>query len=160
MGTHLLLARFRRLRENKKDNNKSAKRPMIHLARKLFCIFNSFCCCANQPVEDDENLVLPRTYKTLRAMAQDESSSKLRVISLQPLQHLLLPFLSNFVFCDMPYYGTPAAANYYSPPSHTPHRQRGVRVCDTCGSVESPMVKFRLCGGCVRHHLPFLLRQL
>ena len=53
-------------------------------------------------------------------------------------------------------YYTPAAANYYSPPSHTPHRQRGVRVCDTCGTVEQPTVKpFRLCGGCVRHLFPF-----
>jgi ribosomal protein S14 len=49
------------------------------------------------------------------------------------------------------YYATPAAANYYSPPTHS-HRQRGVRVCDTCGSTEQqPTVKpFRLCGGCVR----------
>ena len=54
------------------------------------------------------------------------------------------------------YYATPAAANYYTPPSHS-HRQRGVRVCDTCGSVEQPAVKpFRLCGGCVRHPFAFL----
>ncbi|KAH9957121.1 hypothetical protein BC827DRAFT_1138378 [Russula dissimulans] len=47
------------------------------------------------------------------------------------------------------YYATPAAANYYSPPSHS-HRQRGVRMCDTCGSIEQPAVKpFRLCGGCM-----------
>ncbi|KAH9029346.1 hypothetical protein EDB83DRAFT_2507984 [Lactarius deliciosus] len=48
-----------------------------------------------------------------------------------------------------PYYATPAAANYFSPPAHS-HRQRGVRVCDTCGSTEQPSVKqFRLCGGCM-----------
>ena len=53
------------------------------------------------------------------------------------------------------YYATPAAANYYTPPSHS-HRQRGVRVCDTCGSIEQPAVKpFRLCGGCVRHSFAF-----
>ncbi|KAI0278927.1 hypothetical protein BGY98DRAFT_971218 [Russula aff. rugulosa BPL654] len=47
------------------------------------------------------------------------------------------------------YYATPAAANYYTPPSHN-HRQRGVRVCDTCGTVEQPTIKpFRLCGGCM-----------
>ncbi|KAH9051925.1 hypothetical protein EDB87DRAFT_628881 [Lactarius vividus] len=47
------------------------------------------------------------------------------------------------------YYATPAAANYFSPPAHS-HRQRGVRVCDTCGSIEQPSVKqFRLCGGCM-----------
>lgn len=46
------------------------------------------------------------------------------------------------------YYATPAAANYYTPPSHG-HRQRGVRVCDTCGSIEQPTIKFRLCGGCM-----------
>jgi hypothetical protein len=58
------------------------------------------------------------------------------------------------------YYATPAAANYYSPPSHA-HRQRGVRVCDTCGSIEQPTIKpFRLCGGCVRHRLPFAFRDL
>ena len=56
----------------------------------------------------------------------------------------------------MPYYATPAAANYYTPPTHG-HRQRGVRVCDTCGSVEQPTIKpFRLCGGCVRHSFAFL----
>jgi ribosomal protein S14 len=54
------------------------------------------------------------------------------------------------------YYATPAAANYYTPPSHS-HRQRGVRVCDTCGSIEQPTIKpFRLCGGCVRHPIAFL----
>jgi len=47
------------------------------------------------------------------------------------------------------YYASPAAANYYTPPSHA-HRQRGVRVCDTCGSIEQPTIKpFRLCGGCM-----------
>lgn len=54
------------------------------------------------------------------------------------------------------YYATPAAANYHTPPSHS-HRQRGVRVCDTCGSIEQPTIKpFRLCGGCVRHSTAFL----
>jgi ribosomal protein S14 len=53
------------------------------------------------------------------------------------------------------YYATPAAANYHTPPSHS-HRQRGVRVCDTCGAIEQPTIKFRLCGGCVRHSTAFL----
>ncbi|OAX42709.1 hypothetical protein K503DRAFT_766498 [Rhizopogon vinicolor AM-OR11-026] len=46
----------------------------------------------------------------------------------------------------------PAAANYYSapPPSHTHHKQRGYRICDTCGAIENPSLqKFRLCGGCM-----------
>jgi len=48
------------------------------------------------------------------------------------------------------YYATPAAANYSSPPAHNNHRQRGLRVCDTCGSTEQPTVRqFRLCGGCM-----------
>ncbi|TFY76972.1 hypothetical protein EWM64_g7038, partial [Hericium alpestre] len=49
----------------------------------------------------------------------------------------------------MAYYSTPAAANFYSPPSHS-HKQRGMRLCDQCGAVEQPGVKqFRLCGGCM-----------
>ena len=45
----------------------------------------------------------------------------------------------------------PAAANYYSPaPASHPQKQRGYRLCDTCGAVENPAVqKFRLCGGCM-----------
>jgi ribosomal protein S14 len=44
----------------------------------------------------------------------------------------------------------PAAANYYSAPPHAHHKQRGYRICDTCGAVENPTIqKFRLCGGCV-----------
>lgn len=47
------------------------------------------------------------------------------------------------------YYTQPAAANYYTPPM-TMQKQRGYRICDQCGAVETPAVKFRLCGGCVR----------
>ncbi|KAI6038771.1 hypothetical protein EDC04DRAFT_1898736 [Pisolithus marmoratus] len=44
----------------------------------------------------------------------------------------------------------PAAANYYTPPTHAPQKQRGYRICDTCGAVENSSVqKFRLCGGCL-----------
>lgn len=44
----------------------------------------------------------------------------------------------------------PAAANYYTPPTHPSQKQRGYRICDTCGAVETPTAqKFRLCGGCV-----------
>ncbi|KZT02259.1 uncharacterized protein LAESUDRAFT_815458 [Laetiporus sulphureus 93-53] len=44
----------------------------------------------------------------------------------------------------------PAAANYFSPPPHTPQKQRGYRVCDQCGAVEQPSgSRFRLCGGCM-----------
>lgn len=44
----------------------------------------------------------------------------------------------------------PAAANYNTPPTAAPHKQRGYRICDTCGAIEKPTVpKFRLCGGCV-----------
>ncbi|KAI0052352.1 hypothetical protein FA95DRAFT_1386699 [Auriscalpium vulgare] len=47
------------------------------------------------------------------------------------------------------YYATPAAANYHTPPTHS-HRQRGLRMCDQCGSAEQPASKpFRLCGGCM-----------
>ncbi|KAG9311820.1 hypothetical protein JVU11DRAFT_8067 [Chiua virens] len=43
----------------------------------------------------------------------------------------------------------PAAANYYSPPTHTPSKQRGHRICDACGAIENPSIqKFRYCGGC------------
>ena len=55
----------------------------------------------------------------------------------------------------------PAAANYYSAPPHPHQKQRGYRICDTCGAVENPTIqKFRLCGGCVStllrldHHHP------
>lgn len=54
------------------------------------------------------------------------------------------------------YYSQPAAANYNTPPAHS-QRQRGYRVCDTCGAAETPSAKFRLCSGCVR---PFLLSYL
>ncbi|KAK7682568.1 hypothetical protein QCA50_014368 [Cerrena zonata] len=47
-------------------------------------------------------------------------------------------------------YAQPAAANYYTPPSHAPTKQRGYRLCDNCGAVENPAVsRFRLCGGCM-----------
>jgi hypothetical protein len=45
-------------------------------------------------------------------------------------------------------YSQPAAANYNTPPAHT-QKQRGYRICDQCGQVESPTVRFRLCGGCM-----------
>lgn len=55
------------------------------------------------------------------------------------------------------YYSQPAAANYSSPPAHN-QKQRGYRICDQCGQVETPAVKFRLCGGCVRLALcPYLI---
>ncbi|KAF5327723.1 hypothetical protein D9619_003981 [Psilocybe cf. subviscida] len=48
------------------------------------------------------------------------------------------------------YYPTPAAANYNMAPTHAPsQRARGYRICDQCGTVETPAVKFRLCGGCM-----------
>lgn len=47
------------------------------------------------------------------------------------------------------YYSQPAAANFHAPPIHQ-HRQRGYRICDQCGAAETPTVRFRLCGGCVR----------
>ncbi|KAI9568149.1 hypothetical protein HD554DRAFT_2100218 [Boletus coccyginus] len=44
----------------------------------------------------------------------------------------------------------PAAANYYSPPTHAAPKQRGYRICDTCSAVENPSIqKFRYCGGCM-----------
>jgi len=46
-------------------------------------------------------------------------------------------------------YAQPAAANYYTTPMHPPQRQRGYRLCDQCGAVEQPSVRFRLCGGCM-----------
>jgi len=46
------------------------------------------------------------------------------------------------------YYAQPAAANYNTAPLHH-QRQRGYRICDQCGTVETPAVKFRLCGGCM-----------
>ncbi|KAH9924100.1 hypothetical protein B0H21DRAFT_886341 [Amylocystis lapponica] len=47
-------------------------------------------------------------------------------------------------------YAQPAAANYFTPPSHASQKQRGYRICDQCGSVEQPTsVRFRLCGGCM-----------
>jgi len=46
------------------------------------------------------------------------------------------------------YYAQPSAANYHTAPMHQ-QRQRGYRICDQCGAVETPMVKFRLCGGCM-----------
>ncbi|KAK7466210.1 hypothetical protein VKT23_004933 [Stygiomarasmius scandens] len=49
----------------------------------------------------------------------------------------------------MSYYSQPAAANYNTPPVHS-HKQRGHRVCDECGAIETPAVqRFRLCGGCM-----------
>ena len=46
-------------------------------------------------------------------------------------------------------YAQPAAANYYTTPSHPTPKQRGFRLCDQCGAVEQPNLRFRLCGGCV-----------
>ncbi|KAF9037558.1 hypothetical protein BJ165DRAFT_1353456 [Panaeolus papilionaceus] len=46
------------------------------------------------------------------------------------------------------YYSQPAAANYSSAPHHS-QRERGYRICDQCGTVETPAVRFRLCGGCM-----------
>lgn len=49
-------------------------------------------------------------------------------------------------------YAQPAAANYFSSPSHPSHpsaKQRGYRVCDSCNAIEQPNTRFRLCGGCV-----------
>ncbi|KAF8055547.1 hypothetical protein FPV67DRAFT_1484584 [Lyophyllum atratum] len=48
----------------------------------------------------------------------------------------------------MAYYAQPAAANYNTPPMSM-HKQRGYRICDQCGTAESPSAKFRLCGGCM-----------
>ncbi|TFK71465.1 hypothetical protein BDN72DRAFT_436315 [Pluteus cervinus] len=46
-------------------------------------------------------------------------------------------------------YAQPAAANYNTAPGYA-QRQRGYRVCDTCGAPETPTsTKFRLCGGCM-----------
>ncbi|KAF9265092.1 hypothetical protein L218DRAFT_957777 [Marasmius fiardii PR-910] len=45
-------------------------------------------------------------------------------------------------------YSSPAAANYYSPPAQQ-QKQRGYRICDQCGLVETPTTRFRLCGGCM-----------
>ncbi|KAI0750074.1 hypothetical protein C8Q80DRAFT_1166016 [Daedaleopsis nitida] len=47
-------------------------------------------------------------------------------------------------------YAQPAAANYFSTPSHQHTKQRGYRICDQCGNVEQPHIaRFRLCGGCM-----------
>ncbi|KAI0790028.1 hypothetical protein C8Q75DRAFT_717444 [Abortiporus biennis] len=46
-------------------------------------------------------------------------------------------------------YAQPAAANYYTTPSHPTPKQRGYRLCDQCGAVEQPNMRFRLCGGCM-----------
>ncbi|TBU24455.1 hypothetical protein BD309DRAFT_964818 [Dichomitus squalens] len=46
-------------------------------------------------------------------------------------------------------YAQPAAANYFTAPSHPTPKQRGYRVCDKCGAVEQPHNRFRLCGGCM-----------
>ncbi|EKM58660.1 uncharacterized protein PHACADRAFT_88732 [Phanerochaete carnosa HHB-10118-sp] len=46
-------------------------------------------------------------------------------------------------------YAQPAAANYYSSPSHPTPKQRGYRMCDSCGTIEQPNTRFRLCGGCM-----------
>ncbi|KAF7793715.1 hypothetical protein EIP86_004831 [Pleurotus ostreatoroseus] len=46
-------------------------------------------------------------------------------------------------------YATPAAANYYAAPTHPTPKQRGYRLCDQCGAVEQPSMRFRLCGGCM-----------
>ncbi|KAF8625231.1 hypothetical protein AX17_006897 [Amanita inopinata Kibby_2008] len=45
-------------------------------------------------------------------------------------------------------YSQPAAANYYTQPTHI-QKQRGYRICDQCGAVETPSTRFRLCGGCM-----------
>jgi hypothetical protein len=86
----------------KTKKNKSAKRPMIHLEPKSF--FASFILfVVGEPTGSGrQNLALPlylrsSTYKTLRAMAQDESSKPRVIVSQQPLQHPtpLLPFQNN-----------------------------------------------------------------
>lgn len=47
-------------------------------------------------------------------------------------------------------YAHPAAANYYTQPSHPTPKSRGHRLCDDCGAVETPTgPRFRLCGGCM-----------
>ena len=47
-------------------------------------------------------------------------------------------------------YAQPAAANYYTQPSHPTSKSRGHRLCDDCGAVETPSgPRFRLCGGCM-----------
>jgi len=48
-------------------------------------------------------------------------------------------------------YFQPAAANYHTPPVQPQQRQRGYRICDQCRTPETQSLKFRLCGGCVRH---------
>lgn len=64
-------------------------------------------------------------------------------------------------------YAQPAAANYYTHPSHPTSKSRGHRLCDDCGVAESPSgPRFRLCGGCmttqycVRFSLPFRRRSV
>ena len=101
MGTHVLLARRRRLPENKK--NKSAKRPMIHLEPKSF--FASFILfVVGEPTGSGrQNLALPlylrsSTYKTLHAMAKDESSKPRVIVSQLPLQHHYSLFRINSYF--------------------------------------------------------------
>ncbi|KAI0783995.1 hypothetical protein BC629DRAFT_1594113 [Irpex lacteus] len=46
-------------------------------------------------------------------------------------------------------YAQPAAANYYTTPSNPTPKQRGYRLCDKCGAIEQPNMRFRLCGGCM-----------
>ncbi|KAH9885789.1 hypothetical protein C8Q73DRAFT_717055 [Cubamyces lactineus] len=47
-------------------------------------------------------------------------------------------------------YTQPAAANYFTAPTHAAPKQRGYRLCDQCGAVEQPHLgRFRLCGGCM-----------
>lgn len=48
-------------------------------------------------------------------------------------------------------YSLPAAANFLPHPSSSSstHKSRGYRICDQCGNVETPSLRFRLCGGCM-----------
>lgn len=55
-------------------------------------------------------------------------------------------------------YAQPAAANYYTTPSNPAPKQRGYRLCDKCGAIEQPNMRFRLCGGCVSTNSHFEIR--
>jgi len=101
MGTHVLLAR-RRLPENKKEQKCEA----AHDSSRAQIFFASFILfVVGEPTgSGGQNLALPlylrsNTYKTLRAMAQDESSKPRVIASQQPLQHPtpLLPFQNNLI---------------------------------------------------------------
>jgi hypothetical protein len=76
----------------KTKKNKSAKRPMIHLEPKSFFASFILFVVGKPTASGRQNLALPlylrsSTYKTLRAMAKDESSKPRVIASQQPLQH-------------------------------------------------------------------------